>query len=279
MSLKVIVDSVSDIPHALAEELGILIVPLQVNFEDASYKDGQDMDSKTFFKRVEEAGKLPTTAQVTPGEFITVFREEMKKGNDLIVITMSAKMSGTYNAARTAIEFLETDRISLFDSKAVTFGYGLIAVLAARMIRNGADRGAVCREIAHMVENQESRFIVDTLDYLRRGGRLTVGEAFIGGLLNIKPILKVVDGVLLAEDKVRGRKKAIRYLCDWLEREKIDLSGKTIGLYHADDREHMNELETALREHFVLGEVVYSEVGSVVGTHSGPGCIAISFIR
>ncbi len=279
MSLKVIVDSVSDIPHFLADELGIIIVPLQVNFEDASYKDGQDMDSKAFFKRVEAAGKLPTTAQVTPGEFITVFREEMEKGNDLIVITMSSKMSGTYNAARTAIEFLETDRISLFDSKAVTFGYGLIAVLAARMIRGGADRGTVCREIEHMVANQESRFIVDTLDYLRRGGRLTVGEAFIGGLLNIKPILKVVDGVLLAEDKVRGRKKAIRYLCDWIEREKIDLSDKTIGLYHADDREHMNELETALREQFRIGEVIYSEVGSVVGTHSGPGCIAISFIR
>lgn len=279
MSLKVIVDSVSDIPHSVAEELGIIIVPLHVNFEDASYKDGQDLDSKAFFRRVEEAGKLPTTAQVTPGEFIEVFKREMAQGHDLIVITMSARMSGTYNAARTAIAFLETDRISLFDSKAVTFGYGLIAVLAARMVRDGAARDAVCREVAYMVEHQESRFIVDTLDYLRRGGRLTVGEAFIGGLLNIKPILKVVDGVLLAEDKVRGRKRAIRYVCDWLERENIDLSGKTIGLYHADDREHMNEFETALRQQFKIGEVIYSEVGSVVGTHSGPGCIAISFIR
>ena len=279
MSLKIIVDRVSDIPRSLADELGIIVVPLQVNFEDASYKDGQDLDSKAFFQRVNQAGKLPTTAQVTPGEFIEVFKRELEQGHELIVITMSARMSGTYNAARTAIEFLETDRATLFDSKAVTFGYGLIAVLAARMVKSGADKEAVCKEIESMVRNQESRFIVDTLDYLRRGGRLTVGEAFIGGLLNIKPILKVSDGELLAEDKVRGRKKAIRYICDWLQHEKIDLSNKTIGLYHADDHEHMNELETALREQFKIGEVVYSEVGSVVGTHSGPGCIAISFIR
>lgn len=279
MSLKIVVDSVSDIPGSLAAELGIIIVPLQVNFEDISYKDGQDMDSKAFFHKVNQVGKLPTTAQVTPGEFIRVFDHELKEGRDLIVITMSSSMSGTYNAARTAAEFLETDRITLFDSRSVTFGYGLIAVLAARMILAGAGKDAVCAEIEFMIKNLESRFIVDTLDYLRKGGRLTGGEAFIGGLLNIKPILAITDGVLHAEEKVRGRKKAVRYICDWLQRENVDLSGKTLALYHADDREYMNELEDALRQQFQIGEVLYSEVGSVVGTHSGPGCIAISFIR
>lgn len=279
MSLKIVVDSVSDIPRELAAALDIIVVPLQVNFEDASYKDGLDLNSKAFFEKVARAAKLPTTAQVTPGEFITVFRRELEAGHDLIVLTMSARMSGTHNAARTAMEFLETDRISLFDSKGVTFGYGLMAVLAARMIQAGADKDAVCAELARMIENQESRFIVDTLDFLRRGGRLTVGEAFIGGLLNIKPILKISEGELLAEDKVRGRKKAIRGICEWLEREGIDLSGRVIALYHADDREYMDELEAALREQYTPAEIIYSEVGSVVGTHSGPGCIAISFIR
>lgn len=279
MSLKIVVDSVSDIPRDLAAELGILIVPLQINFEDVSYKDGQDMDSKTFFEKVARAGKLPTTAQVTPGEFIRVFERELEPNHELIVITMSGGMSGTFNAARTAVDFMETDRVTLFDSKSVTFGYGLIAVLAARMIRKGADKETVCAEIAYMIANLESRFIVDTLDYLRRGGRLTIGEAFIGGLLNIKPILAVTHGLLHAEEKVRGRKKAIRYVCDWLAEQNIDLSNKTIGLYHADDREYLDELEVMLRQQFAVGEILYSEVGSVVGTHSGPGCIAISFIR
>ncbi len=279
MSVRIIVDSVSDIPHSLADELGIIVVPLQVNFEDGSYKDGQDLDSKAFFQKVGRVGKLPTTAQVTPGEFQAAFDRELQAGHELIVITMSSSMSGTYNAACTAAEILGTDRIAVFDSKSVTFAYGLIAVLAARMIRDGSDKEHVCQQIAYMIAHQESRFIVDTLDYLRRGGRLTVSEAFIGGLLSIKPILTVTDGVLHAEERVRGRKKAIRSICDWLEREHIDLSDKTIGLYHADDREHMNELEAALRQQFQLGEVIYSEVGSVVGTHSGPGCIAISFIR
>lgn len=279
MSLRIVVDSVSDIPRSLADEFGIIVVPLQVIFEDASYKDGQDLDSSAFFKKVAMAGKLPTTAQVTPGEFVEVFRRELDEGNELLVITMSSALSGTHNAARTAAEFLETERITLFDSRSVTFAYGLIAVLAARMIRDGADKVSVCRQIGYMIANQESRFIVDTLDYLRRGGRLTGGEAFIGGLLNVKPILRITDGVLRAEEKVRGRKKAIRYICDWLAMEKIDLSDKTIALYHADDRDYLNDLEKALREQFKLGEVIYSEVGSVVGTHSGPGCIAISFIR
>lgn len=279
MSLKIIVDSVSDIPSGIAEELGIIVVPLQVNFEDGSYKDGQDLDSRTFFQKVKVSAKLPTTAQVTPGEFIRVFQRELEAGHELIVMTMSAAMSGTYNAAQTAVEYLETDRVTLFDSKSVTFGYGLMAVLAARMIREGHDRASVCAQLEYMIHHLESRFIVDSLDHLRRGGRLTVGEAFIGGLLNIKPILKITGGVLVAEEKVRGRRKAIRYICDWLQSTGVDLSGKTVGLYHADDREYMNELEAALREQFEIREVLHSEVGAVVGTHSGPGCVAISFIR
>lgn len=279
MSLKIIVDSVSDIPSAVASELGIVVVPLHVNFEDGSYRDGVDLDSQGFFKKIAQPGRLPTTAQVTPGEFIEVFRQEREGGHELIVMTMSAKMSGTHNAARTAIEFLEAEDITLYDSQSVSFGYGLIAVLAARLVRGGADRQTVCAAIEEMIARQESRFIVDSLEHLRRGGRLTGGEALIGGLLNIKPILKLDAGALIPEEKVRGRRKAFRYLCDWLEKEGIDLSDKTIGLYHADDREHMNEFEEALRQQFTIGEVIHAEVGAVVGTHSGPGCVAISFVR
>jgi len=279
LSLKLITDSVADIPRRLTEELNIRVVPLQVNFEDCSYRDGVDITEEQFFEKLAKASKLPTTAQVTPGEFIEIFREELAAGNDLIVLTMSAAMSGTYNAACTAAEMTDPVRVTVFDSQAVTFGTGLVAVLTARDIQSGMLRNDVEERLQYRISNLVCKFAVDTLEYLRKGGRLSAGEAFVGNLLNIKPILTIVNGELKAEEKVRGRRKAIRYIVDWIQAEHIDLSEKTIGLYHSMDPEYMRELREALEKQFAIGEILYADVGAVVGTHAGPGCVAVSYIK
>lgn len=279
MGLKLITDSVADIPDDLARSLNIRIVPLQVNFGDGSYRDGVDITSEAFFEKLARAERLPTTAQVTPGEFFEVFQEEMALGNDLIVLTMSSKMSGTYNAACAAAEMTDPKRVSVFDSRTITFGMGLSGVLAARDIQAGLARDVVEKNLQYRIDNMVCKFAVDTLEYLRKGGRLSATEAFVGNLLNIKPILTVIDGELRGEDKVRGRKKAIRYIVDSIAAEGVDLSGRTVGLYHAMAPEYMAELREALEERFEIGEILCSYVGAVVGTHAGPGCVAVSYVK
>ena len=277
MAIRIIADSVSDIPHDYREKYQIEILPLMVNFEEESFRDGVDLQPEEFFLKLKQANKLPTTSQVNPGTFIEAFERVIASGDEAVVILMSSEMSGTYNAAVSAVDYLGTDKISVIDSRAISFGYGLLVIEAARMALAGANRFEIVAAINEQVPKMVNLFIVDTLEYLQKGGRLSASEAFIGNLLSIKPIITIEDGKLKSLDKVRGRKKAVKWILDYLEREQIDLSDKTIGFFHADDSKHMEEFMQEILQKHSPKEIICSTVGTVVGTHSGPGCVAISF--
>lgn len=277
MAIRIIADSVSDIPNDYREKYQIEILPLMVNFEEESYRDGVDLQPEEFFLKLKQANKLPTTSQVNPGTFIEAFERVIASGDEAVVILMSSDMSGTYNAAVSAVDYLGTDKISVIDSRAISFGYGLLVIEAARMALAGANRFEITTEINKQVPKMVNLFIVDTLEYLQKGGRLSAGEAFIGNLLSIKPIITIEEGKLKSLDKVRGRKKAVKWILDYLDREQIDLSDKTIGFFHADDSKHMEEFMQEILQKHTPKEIICSTVGTVVGTHSGPGCVAISF--
>lgn len=277
MAIRIIADSVSDIPNDYQEKYQIEILPLMVNFEEESYRDGVDLQPEEFFLKLKQATKLPTTSQVNPGTFIEAFERVITSGDEAVVILMSSDMSGTYNAAVSAVDYLGTDKISVIDSRAISFGYGLLVIEAARMALAGASRLEIVTAINDQVPKMVNLFIVDTLEYLQKGGRLSASEAFIGNLLSIKPIITIEEGKLKSLDKVRGRKKAVKWILDYLEREQIDLSDKTIGFFHADDSKHMEEFMQEILQKHTPKEIICSTVGTVVGTHSGPGCVAISF--
>ncbi len=241
MSIKILADSVSDLPESYQKQYNIEVLPLMVNFENESFKDGIELNTVDFFRKLKEANKLPTTSQVNPGTFIEIFERIVAEGDEAVVILMSSDMSGTYNAALSAIEYIGTDKISVIDSRAISFGYGLLVIEAARMAERGEDRETIFKAISAQVSQMVNLFVVDTLEYLQKGGRLSAGEAFIGNLLSIKPIITIEDGKLKSLDKVRGRKKAVKWILDYLENEKIDLTDKTVGFFHADDEEHMEE--------------------------------------
>jgi len=279
MKIKIITDSVSDIPKKIQQELNIDVVPLSVNFGNNSYYDDVDLTNKEFFEKLKNANKLPTTSQVSPGEFKNVFEENLKEYNQIICITMSKKMSGTYEAANIAKKLLSTDKITIIDSKAISFGYGLIVIDAARNVQKGLKYNEIIENINYNVENLVNLFIVDTLEYLQKGGRLSVTEAIIGNVLKIKPILTIKDGKLTSINKVRGRKKAMNYIFEYLEDSKYDFTNKTIGFFHAEDEKYLESFISEINEKYQIGEILKSEVGSVVGTHAGPGCIAITFIK
>lgn len=280
MAIRIVADSVSDIPVSYREKYNIEIIPLSVNFDDDSYEDGIDLTSEEFFEKLQDSNSLPTTSQVTVGKFMECFDEIINSGDEAIVILMSSKMSGTYNAALLAKEQLNiTDQIRVIDSKAISFGYGLLVIEAARMVENNKKIDAIEQVICEKREKLEHKFIVDTLEYLHKGGRLPAHKAFVGNLLNIKPIVTIKDGELVLEKSIRGRKKAMKYIVGWLDEQSVDLSDKTVAFFHAVDEKNMNVLKSKIENNYDIGEIIISNVGTVVGTHSGPGCVAMSFIN
>ncbi|MCK8059753.1 MULTISPECIES: DegV family protein [unclassified Fusibacter] len=278
MAIRIVTDSVADVPAALVEKHKITVMPLTVNFSDESYRDGIDISKKEFFEKLATCQKLPTTSQVTPGLFLEAFNEILDQGDELIGIFMSSKLSGTYQAAVSAKEMIGSDKIHVIDSGLVAFAIGQIAVALSILAENGADMDYLLETADQMIEKTSCRFIVDTLEFLTKGGRLKPAEALVGNLLNIKPILTMIDGELKSAGKARGRKKAMKSVMDWLDTSNFDLNNKMVSLYHAVDEQYKEEVKKALLDKYPQMLLTESEVGCVVGTHSGPGCVAMSFI-
>ncbi len=280
MAIKLITDSVADIPKSLAEKYDILVMPLTVNFDDQSYIDGVDLDGEAFFEKLKEVKALPTTSQVTAIAFEEKFRSLLAKSEDCYFgLFMSSEMSGTCNAAIRAVEQIGSDRILAMDSRLVSFTFGQVVLALADNLHKVNSLAEVQQMAEKMIAATEARYIIDTLDSLRRGGRLKMTEAFFGSMLNIKPILTIKDGELKAVDKARGRKKALQVVLNWLDDNQFDLNNKYVSIFNAISIPYQNQLKEAVLARFPNAIITESNIGSVVGTHSGPGCIALSFIN
>ncbi len=280
MAIKLITDSVADIPQHLVEKYDIIVMPLTVNFEDGSYLDGIDLDGAAFFEKLKDAKTLPTTSQVTMIAFEEKFRSLLAQSDDSYFgLFMSSKMSGTCYAAIQAAEQINSERILVMDSQLVSFSFGQVVLALADNLAKLDSLVEVKQMAEKMIAATEARYIIDTLDSLRRGGRLKMTEAFFGSMLNIKPILTIKDGELKAVGKARGRKKALQVVLKWLEENQFDLNNKYVSIFNAQSIPFQNQLKEAVLERFPDAVLTESNIGSVVGTHSGPGCIALSFIN
>jgi len=277
MGIKIITDSICDVPKEYAERYGIKVMPLTVHFGDESYKDGIDLTLEEFLAKLEKAEVLPTTSQVTPGTFIEAFREETDRGNKVIGIHGSSQLSGTYNSAVMAKEQIGGADIHVIDSMGITLGAGMMVIKAARLAEEGMEPEEIVREIEAVRENMKHLIIVDTLKYLQKGGRLSLSASVLGSILNIKPILTVVNGKLEVFEKARGIKKAITSVIETIKGNGWTLDGKVIGINHIADLEHMQMLEDELMREYNIREIIKGEVGSVVATHGGPGAVALYF--
>ncbi|WP_432665675.1 DegV family protein [Wukongibacter baidiensis] len=279
MGIRILTDSVADIPKEIAKELNIEVLPLTVNFEDGSYRDGIEISKEEFYEKLSKAKKLPTTSQVPPGDFIEAFKRLTQNGDEIIAILISSRLSGTYNAAVTAKDHLNNEKITVVDSKLVTFAQGLMVIEAARMALKGCSKSEIMDRVTYMKENTVCKIIIEDIEYLKKGGRLTPSQALLSKLLNIKPILTIEDGGVIFENKVRGNKKAIKWIINWLKTNEINLDKKTIGLIHSNNNKYLMDLHKELTENFSAEEIIESKVGAVVATHAGPGCIAIAFVK
>jgi DegV family protein with EDD domain len=269
--VRVFTDSTSDIPVAMREELGIEVVPLTVTFGGTTYVDGVDLTPEEFLGRLVASPKLPTTSQPSVSAFQAAFQSAIDAGEDVVCITISSELSGTFNSARLAAGEIGDDRVRVVDSRGATMQIGWIVVAAARVAQAGGGLSAV-EAAAHAAIPRVRLFaLLQTLDYVYKGGRIGRAQHMVGSALAIKPIVSVRDGVVEPLERVRTWKKAITRVTDLVTPTPTD-----ILVLHTDNLPDASHVASALAARYPSANVGIGAAGTVISTYVGPGCIATS---
>ncbi|PFJ17635.1 fatty acid-binding protein DegV [Bacillus cereus] len=283
MGVKIITDSAADLPVELLQVYDIDLIPLRVYDEaETEYLDGVTLNSVTLLQKMRE-GAAYRTSLPSLETFQEKFISYAKEGNPCIYVAFSSELSGTYQSSVVIKEevketYADLD-LEIIDTKCVSLGQGLIVLEAAKMAKEGATKEDILNRIAFLMKHMEHIFTVDDLQYLVRGGRLSKVAGFIGGLLNIKPILNVEEGKLVPLEKVRGKKKVLGRIVDIMEDRGKNLKGQTIGITHGDDLETAESLKTLIIERFGCEVFIVNTVGAAIGAHTGPGVITLFFLN
>ena len=277
MSVKIIVDSTADLTPEVARQ--VKIVPMTILFGDKQYVSGVDIDSKKFYELLVESDVLPTTSQPTPYAFSQVFQEVVDAGDTAVCLTVSSKLSGTYQSASIAAEEFP-GKIFVVDTLTVAIGGGILAEYALQLANSGMEAEELARELLAQRQKVRVLALVDTLEYLKKGGRISSTVAFAGGLLNIKPVISVTDGEVKMMGKARGSKQGNNLLVQEIQKSGgVDFT-KPLMLGYTG-------LSDALLQKYIADSAALWEgqvetlpvsiVSSVVGTHVGPGAVAVAF--
>lgn len=279
MSVRIIIDSTADVAANLRSRFTVL--PLTLRFGEEEYKDGVDITSQEFYEKLVESDVMPSTSQATPYQFAEVFREAVDAGDTVVALTVSSKLSGTWQSAMMAAEDFP-GKVFVVDSRSVAIGSGILAEYALEL----ADQGLEAKEIAERLtverENVHVLAMVNTLEYLKRGGRVSKSVAFAGELLSIKPVIAIRDGEVVIVGKARGSRAANNLLVKEIENAggvdffKPVMLGYT-GMSDAMLQKYIRDSASLWEGH--LEELRTTIVGSVIGTHAGPGAVAVAFFR
>lgn len=284
MGIKILTDSASDLPNEILNQYEIEMASLVVLKGDEEYFDRLTISPKTVYDGMRQ-GQVYTTSQVPAKTFEEKFEKYAKNKDTVIYIAFSSELSGTYQVSvmvRDQIKEKYPDfDIDIIDTKAASIGQGLIVLEAAKLAKEGKPREEILKALDFYLDNIQHIFTVDNLEYLLRGGRVTKTQAFVGGLLNIKPILNVEDGKLFPLEKVRGKNKVYRAMLDLMEdrSKKADLTKEVVGICHADNLEDAIKLKEIISEKFGVKDFLIGEIGAVVGAHVGPGTVGIFFME
>ncbi len=281
MAIRLVVDSSSDLPASFIEEHEIVCVPLTVIFGQEEFRDKVDIAPSDFYKKLAHATEMPTTSQVQPERFIKAFQPILEMGDEILCITIGSSASGTCQSAFIAKDELDSDLIHVVDSNSLCMGTGYLAVIAANMIEEGFRIEEIIEAITPLTDNRiEHLFCVDTMEYLKRGGRVKASKAMVAELLNIKPILKARDAITEPIGKVRGRKKIIPYYLQHIENTMDMEASPFLSVAHSEDEDFAKELIHAFKEKFDFKKpILVSEIGATIGTHTGPGVLAVFYIN
>ncbi|WP_458414358.1 DegV family protein [Schinkia sp. CFF1] len=282
MSVKILADSACDLPLNLFQLLDIELLPLVVQIDDQQFYDLETIQPQELYDEMRK-GKAPKTAQVPPARFEEAFMKYAEKKDPCIYIAFSSQLSGTYQTAvlikDDVIEKYPDFDLTIIDTKAASLGHGLIVKKAAEMAKDGKSKTEIISMIEFYCNHMEHLFTVDSLEYLYRGGRVSKASAFVGGLLNIKPILNVEDGKLVPLEKIKGRKKVLKRMIEIIRERGSNLEDQLMAISHGDDLETAEAMRDLIKAEFGTKEILIHTVGCSIGAHAGPGTIAIFFLN
>ena len=279
MSLKIVLDSTSDlVPELLGK---FEIVPLTVNFGEEEFIDGVTITREEFYAKLIESDVIPTTSQATPEAFENVFRKITENSDEIVCITVASNLSGTYQSARIAAEEFP-GKVRVIDGKSVAIGTAILAEFALSLLGKGLSAEEIEKEIIKKREDIIIVALIDTLEYLKKGGRLSKTAAFAGSLLNIKPVISLEDGEINILGKARGSKQGNNFLLKEIEKAGgVDFSTPVLLGYTGHDPYMLEKYKEDSR--FIwegnVENLRETCIGSVIGTHVGPGAIAVAFFR
>ncbi|CEG22243.1 DegV domain-containing protein [Planococcus massiliensis] len=280
--MRLFADSASDLPKSFFQDENVVLFPLRVHIGDEEFEDIRTVHSKKVFDAIRE-GIHPKTSQVSPDEMLNAFEQLAKEGDEGFYIAFSSELSGTHNTAAMVAEQVREDypelKLTILDSKAASSGYGLLVKEAVKMRTAGESSEAIIERVRHLANHLESLFTVEDLDYMAKGGRISKGSAFVGGLLNIKPLLHVEDGKLVPIEKLRGRKKVLKRMVELIEERGNNLNEQTIAICHGDDLDFAMLLKSEIEERFHPKAIEIDMIGSVIGAHTGPGTLGVFFFN
>lgn len=279
MNVKILVDSTADVREAIRERL--TIIPLTIHFGEKEYRDGVDINYQQFYEKLVETDVLPTTSQVTPYAFEEAFCKEVENGNCVVAITISSKLSGTYQSAVIAAEEFP-GKVFVVDSKSVAVGSGILTEYALNLAEQGMDAQSIATELEEMREKVHVIALLDTLEYLKRGGRISKTVAMAGTLLSIKPVVCLDGGEIKVLGKARGSRQGNNLLVKEIQASGgVDFSKPLLlgysGLSDALLQKYIKDSGGLWTGH--ADSLHQTAVGSVIGTHVGPGAIAVAFFQ
>jgi len=273
--VRIVTDSTADLTPEQQRAAGIIVVPLNVHFGDEVFRDHVDLSTDEFFRRLKASPQLPRTSQPSVGAFEEAYRSLRQGGDEIVSVHLSSKVSGTYNSALMAAQSVGEGKIDVVDSLSTSMALGFIALEGAKLARAGRDRQAVADCLRGLVPKARVICVVDTLTYLERGGRIGKARALLGSLLNVKPILQLKDGEVVPLGRARGRPQALNRLVELLERD-----GKVsqLAIMHGAGQADAEQLRKRVASSYPGVDIQLTEIGAVLGTHTGPGVIGFTYL-
>ncbi len=274
--LRIVTDSSANLPARLVQQYNISVVPLNVHIAGQCYQEGINLSQEEFYRCLPESRPLPTTSQPSAGQFQEVYQRIFSDDDEVLSIHLSSRLSGTHASAASAQSMMPGAPLTLFDSGTVSVGLGMLVLAAARAAQEGFTREEIVTLLEKMAARTIIYFTVDTLEYLYRGGRIGAATAWVGTILQLKPVLAIQHGEVLATDRVRTRKRALSRLMALLEEHCSGGDTWWAGVAHVQRDEEVAKLTDTVRQDLPIDGVFKAQIGPVIGTHGGPGTIGVA---
>lgn len=277
--VKLFTDSTCDLSFELIEKYQIEVIPLHINIGDKTYQDLVELQNEQLFEIVKKTNIHPKTSAVAPGEFLERFQEALQDGFDVVYMGIGGGFSGTLQSAHTAALELEENRVFLIDSQNLSSGSGLLLVKAGELVKQGKSALEIKKAIEEIIPRVRTQFVIDTLEYLHRGGRCSATARIFGTALKVHPIIRVVDGAMTVAKKPRGSiLKAIDVMMEYLEKDSDNIDPELIFITHAQASSEVPYVREKIKMIAKFDNILETKAGSVISSHCGPHTIGILYI-